>query len=48
VTRLAVDPALDGLTGRYFVRWKEAEPSAAARDDAAAERLWEIVARTLG
>ena len=34
VVRLAVDPALDGVTGRYFLRWKEAEPSPAARDDA--------------
>ncbi len=45
VVRLATDPALDGLSGRYFVRHREAEPSAAGRDDAAAARLWELVAR---
>ncbi len=45
VVRLAADPALDGVTGRYFDRTAEREPSAAARDDAAAARLWDIVAR---
>jgi len=44
VVRLAADPALAGLTGRYFDRFREREPSAAARDDAAAARLWELVA----
>ena len=47
IVRAAVDPALDGVTGRYFFRWKEAEPSAAARDDAAADRLWALVERAL-
>ncbi len=45
VVRLATDPALEGVSGRYFVRYREAEPSAPARDDAAAARLWELVAR---
>jgi NAD(P)-dependent dehydrogenase (short-subunit alcohol dehydrogenase family) len=48
VARLASDPALDGVTGRYFFRWKEEEPSAAARDDAAAARLWELVQGEIG
>lgn len=43
VVRLATDPALEGVTGRYFVRYREAEPSAPGRDDAAAARLWEVV-----
>jgi NAD(P)-dependent dehydrogenase (short-subunit alcohol dehydrogenase family) len=43
IVRLATDPALEGVTGRYFFRWREAEPSVAARDDAAAARLWEFV-----
>ncbi len=47
VVRLAADPALEGVTGRYFVRYREAEPSAAARDDAAAARLWEIASRAI-
>lgn len=47
VVRVAVDPALAGVTGRYFFRWKEVEPSAEARDDAAAERLRDAVERAL-
>lgn len=39
--RLATDPALDGVTGRYFASGREATPSRAARDDAGARRLWE-------
>jgi hypothetical protein len=27
------------------MRWRESEPSAAARDDAAAARLWDVVDR---
>jgi retinol dehydrogenase 12 len=45
LVRLAADPALDGVSGRYFFRYREAEPSPAGRDDAAAARLWELVAR---
>jgi NAD(P)-dependent dehydrogenase (short-subunit alcohol dehydrogenase family) len=45
LVRLATDPALDGVSGRYFDRYREGETSAAGRDDAAAGRLWEIVAR---
>ncbi len=48
LVRLALDPALDGVTGRYFDRYREAEPSAAARNDAAAARLWEILSSALG
>jgi retinol dehydrogenase 12 len=44
VVRLASDPALDGVTGRYFDRFREREPSAAGRDDAAAARLYDLVA----
>lgn len=47
LVRLATDPALGGVTGRYFSRWREAEPSAGARDDAAAARLWNLVDRQL-
>ena len=36
--------ALDGVTGRYFANSREARPSRAAQDMAAAERLWEISA----
>ncbi len=41
---LAASPAVDGLTGKYFVDCREKRPSRAARDGAAAQRLWEISA----
>ncbi|RBP17316.1 NAD(P)-dependent dehydrogenase (short-subunit alcohol dehydrogenase family) [Roseiarcus fermentans] len=37
---LASSPEVADVTGGYFVKRKRAEPSAAARDDAAAKRLW--------
>ena len=37
---LASSPEVAGVTGKYFVKCKEATPTAAARDAAAAERLW--------
>ena len=48
VARLAWDPALEGVTGRYFRRFRETAPSDAACDDAAAARLWEIAERETG
>jgi NAD(P)-dependent dehydrogenase (short-subunit alcohol dehydrogenase family) len=48
VVRLAWDPAIDGVTGRYFKRFRETAPSAAAQDDAAAAKLWEVAARQTG
>lgn len=42
LVRLATAPELAGVTGRYFDRQREATPSVASRDDAAAERLWRI------
>jgi NAD(P)-dependent dehydrogenase (short-subunit alcohol dehydrogenase family) len=39
---LASSPEVAGRTGGYFVNCKEARPSAPARDDEAAKRLWEI------
>jgi retinol dehydrogenase 12 len=42
VVRVATDPALEGVTGRYFNKLKEAIPAAAALDDADAARLWKI------
>jgi NAD(P)-dependent dehydrogenase (short-subunit alcohol dehydrogenase family) len=38
---LASSPDVEKTTGQYFVKRKITEPSAAARDDAAAKRLWE-------
>ena len=45
---LASDPALEGVSGRYFANRKEKEPAAHATDDAAARRLWEISERLTG
>jgi len=41
VARLAADPDLDGVSGRYFDRFRETNPSRAAQNDAEARRLWE-------
>ena len=41
IVYLASSPEVAKTTGAYFVNRKIAEPSAAARDDAAAKRLWE-------
>jgi len=42
VVRLASSPDLDGITGRYFNKLREANPAPAATNDADAARLWEI------
>ena len=39
---LAADPAVEGVSGRYFVRRKAVAPTAAAQDAAAARRLWAV------
>lgn len=39
---LASSPAVEGRSGGYYVKNAEARPAAAARDDAAAERLWQV------
>lgn len=48
VTRLASDQALDGVTGRYFSRFRETSPTAAGCNDADAARLWEVAERGTG
>jgi len=45
---LATSPEVAGLSGKYFVDEHEAVPSAAARDDASARRLWEESERLVG
>ncbi|UYY58561.1 SDR family oxidoreductase [Sphingomonas sp. S2-65] len=42
VIRLATDPTLAGVSGRYFEGMKETRPAPAARDAASAGRLWGI------
>jgi NAD(P)-dependent dehydrogenase (short-subunit alcohol dehydrogenase family) len=39
---VASAPELDGITGGYWAKSAPAMPSAAAQDDAAAARLWEV------
>jgi NAD(P)-dependent dehydrogenase (short-subunit alcohol dehydrogenase family) len=44
VVDLATDPALEGVTGRYFEKGQPVEPAPLARDEALARRLWEVSA----
>ncbi len=39
---VATAPELTGITGGYWVRSAPVSPSAAARDETAARRLWEV------
>ena len=45
---VATSPDLAGVTGRYFAGPRERSPSAEARDDAVARRLWETSERMTG
>ncbi|XP_059154986.1 retinol dehydrogenase 13-like [Physella acuta] len=40
--RLALDPALETVTGKYFSDCKELPPASQALDDVAAKRLWAV------
>jgi NAD(P)-dependent dehydrogenase (short-subunit alcohol dehydrogenase family) len=46
--RLAADPALEGVSGRYFEGLREARADAQAYDAAARRRLWELSERLTG
>jgi NAD(P)-dependent dehydrogenase (short-subunit alcohol dehydrogenase family) len=46
--RLASDPALAAVTGKYFHELREAESSPASYDRAVARRLWEVSAAMTG
>ena len=41
IVYLASSPEVASTTGAYFAKRRIVEPSAAARDDAAARRLWQ-------
>lgn len=45
---LATSGQISGVTGKYFFDEREKEPTAAARDDAAALRLWEVSEQLVG
>ncbi|MDH3202912.1 MAG: SDR family oxidoreductase [Myxococcales bacterium] len=47
VRLLATDPALQTVTGQYFSKGEQAEPSEQAQDIAAAKRLWEATENLL-
>ncbi len=42
VIELAAAPELEGVSGRYFVRQRAVDSSAASHDQAAADRLWQV------
>jgi NAD(P)-dependent dehydrogenase (short-subunit alcohol dehydrogenase family) len=48
IVYLATAPEVAGVTGRYFVREREAASSAASHDVAAAKRLWEVSEQLTG
>jgi NAD(P)-dependent dehydrogenase (short-subunit alcohol dehydrogenase family) len=45
---VASSPEVAGVTGEFFVKGKAVAPSAAAQDDAAAARLWDVSADLTG
>ena len=45
---LASSPEIEKTSGEYFVKRKVTAPSGAARDDAAAKRLWEASEKLAG
>ncbi|MET3788126.1 NAD(P)-dependent dehydrogenase (short-subunit alcohol dehydrogenase family) [Methylobacterium radiotolerans] len=46
--RVASDPGLDGVTGRYFSHGRPKVSSAESRDEAVQERLWALSLRQVG
>jgi len=48
IVQLAADPALDGVTGRYFEKQQPVAPSALAQDEALARRLWDASEKQVG
>jgi NAD(P)-dependent dehydrogenase (short-subunit alcohol dehydrogenase family) len=48
IVHLASSPEVSSVSGRYFAKCREAQPTAAATDAAAARRLWEESARIAG
>ena len=45
---LASSPEVEGVTGEYFIRCRKRKPSRAARDEALAERLWQVSEQLTG
>ncbi len=47
VSLLATDPALESVTGKYFSKSEQVDPSGQAQDMAAAKRLWAVTEELL-
>jgi NAD(P)-dependent dehydrogenase (short-subunit alcohol dehydrogenase family) len=45
IVQLAADPALDGVTGKYFENKRPVMPAAVAQDENLARRLWDVSAQ---
>ena len=48
VIRLATEPSLAGVTGRYFSRFRETPLAPQARNDEDAARLWQVAEKATG
>jgi len=48
IIHLASSPDVETISGEYFYKCKIAAPNAAAQDDAAAKRLWDVSAKIAG
>jgi retinol dehydrogenase 12 len=48
IVYLASSPDVEALNGEYFYQCRPATPTAAARDEAAAQRLWTESAKIAG
>jgi NAD(P)-dependent dehydrogenase (short-subunit alcohol dehydrogenase family) len=48
IVRLVTSPELSSVTGQYFEKAKPSAPSALARDEALAKRLWDVSAARVG
>jgi retinol dehydrogenase 14 len=44
----AIDPSLEGVTGKYFEKMKAVDPSPLAQDQALAKKLWDVSAQMVG
>ena len=48
IVYLASSPEVEGLSGKYFYKCREAAPADVAQNDADATRLWEVSAKIAG
>jgi NAD(P)-dependent dehydrogenase (short-subunit alcohol dehydrogenase family) len=48
IVELVVDPALEGVTGKYFESGREIPPARLGQDEALARRLWDVSAGLVG